>query len=54
MTMSQIEFIILIILTIVFAWLSWVLLGGSLLVATLGFYLFYHLGKPANGMAGPV
>jgi protein-S-isoprenylcysteine O-methyltransferase Ste14 len=29
---------------------SWVLLGGSLLVAVLGFYLFYHHGRPADGM----
>jgi len=93
--MSKVEFIILIILTIVLAWLSWIisvadrryhgifrfisfecililvllnyplwfknpfewhqliswgLLGGSLLVATFGFYLFYRHGKPADGM----
>jgi protein-S-isoprenylcysteine O-methyltransferase Ste14 len=29
---------------------SWLLLGGSLLVAFFGFYLFYHHGKPADGM----
>jgi protein-S-isoprenylcysteine O-methyltransferase Ste14 len=29
---------------------SWVLLGGSLLVAFFGFYLYYHHGKPADGM----
>ena len=54
--MSKVEFIILILLTIVLAWLSWHqliswgLLGGSLLVAAFGFYLFYHHGKPADGM----
>ena len=30
--------------------ISWVLLGGSFLVAFFGFYLFYHHGKPADGM----
>jgi protein-S-isoprenylcysteine O-methyltransferase Ste14 len=30
--------------------ISWVLLGGSLLVAVSGFYLYYHHGKPADGM----
>lgn len=30
--------------------ISWLLLGGSLLVAFFGFYLFYHHGKPADGM----
>jgi len=30
--------------------ISWVLLAGSLLVAFFGFYLFYHHGKPADGM----
>jgi protein-S-isoprenylcysteine O-methyltransferase Ste14 len=30
--------------------ISWVLLGGSLLVAFFGFYLFYRHGKPADGM----
>lgn len=29
---------------------SWILLGGSVLVAILGFYLYYHHGKPADGM----
>ena len=29
---------------------SWVLLGGSLLVALFGFYLLYHHGKPVDGM----
>jgi protein-S-isoprenylcysteine O-methyltransferase Ste14 len=29
---------------------SWLLLGGSLLVAFLGFYHFYHHGKPSDGM----
>jgi protein-S-isoprenylcysteine O-methyltransferase Ste14 len=29
---------------------SWILLGGSLLVAILGFYRYYHHGKPADGM----
>ena len=36
-----------------FAWyqvISWVLLAGSLLVAFFGFYLFYHYGKPDDGM----
>jgi protein-S-isoprenylcysteine O-methyltransferase Ste14 len=31
---------------------SWILLGGSLLVAILGFYLYYHHGRPADGMEG--
>ncbi len=30
--------------------ISWLLLGGSLLVAVSGFHLFYHYGKPADGM----
>jgi protein-S-isoprenylcysteine O-methyltransferase Ste14 len=30
--------------------ISWVLLGGSLWVASFGFYLFYRHGKPADGM----
>lgn len=30
--------------------ISWLLLGGSLLVALFGFYQFYHYGKPADGM----
>ena len=30
--------------------ISWVLLAGSLMVAFFGFYLFYHHGKPADGM----
>lgn len=48
--MGKVEIIILIILSMVFAWLSWILLGGSLLVAFFGFFLFYHHGKPAVGM----
>lgn len=32
--------------------ISWILLGGSLWVAFLGFYLFYRHGKPADGMEG--
>jgi protein-S-isoprenylcysteine O-methyltransferase Ste14 len=30
--------------------ISWIFLGGSLLVALFGFILFYHQGKPADGM----
>ncbi|MEE9463447.1 MAG: isoprenylcysteine carboxylmethyltransferase family protein [Bacteroidales bacterium] len=30
--------------------ISWLLLGSSLLIAFFGFYLFYHHGKPADGM----
>jgi protein-S-isoprenylcysteine O-methyltransferase Ste14 len=31
---------------------SWILLGGSLLIALGGFYLYYRHGKPADGMEG--
>ncbi len=30
--------------------ISWILLAGSILVAFFGFYLFYHYGKPDDGM----
>jgi protein-S-isoprenylcysteine O-methyltransferase Ste14 len=51
--MSRVDLIVLIIMTIALAWyqlVSWILLGGSIGVAVLGFYLFYHHGKPADGM----